>query len=81
MLSSVHFSGMAKLSIKGLIESSLGAGHTLDSDHTSLQQFFVIMESVLKHGLKSKYRIHHCFFIIRHGLVINFYTEKFYRVM
>ncbi|XP_077973792.1 protein RUFY3-like isoform X4 [Styela clava] len=45
--------GMARLSIKGLIESSLSAGHTLDSDHAPLQQFFIIMEAVLKHGLKA----------------------------
>uniref|UniRef100_H2ZIN3 FYVE-type domain-containing protein n=1 Tax=Ciona savignyi TaxID=51511 RepID=H2ZIN3_CIOSA len=45
--------GMAKLSVKGLIESSLSAGHTLDSDHTPLQQFFVIIEYVLRQGLKA----------------------------
>ena len=43
---------MVKLSVKGLIESSLAAGHTLDSDHGPLQQFFVIMEYVLRHGLR-----------------------------
>lgn len=43
---------MTKLSVKSLIESSLAAGHTLDSDHKPLQQFFVIIEEVLKHGLK-----------------------------
>ncbi|XP_076819097.1 protein RUFY3-like isoform X2 [Clavelina lepadiformis] len=45
--------GMTKLSIKGLIESSLSAGHTLDSDHEPLQQFFIILEYVLRHGLKA----------------------------
>nr|XP_018670631.2 zinc finger (FYVE)-7 isoform X2 [Ciona intestinalis] len=45
--------GMAKLSVKGLIESSLSAGHTLDSDHVPLQQFFVIIEYVLRQGLKA----------------------------
>ncbi|XP_073452563.1 RUN and FYVE domain-containing protein 2 isoform X3 [Aquarana catesbeiana] len=43
---------MAKLSIKGLIESALGYGRTLDSDYPPLQQFFVVMEHCLKHGLK-----------------------------
>ncbi|KAM4032077.1 RUN and FYVE domain-containing protein 2 isoform 1-T1 [Anomaloglossus baeobatrachus] len=43
---------MAKLSIKGLIESSLSYGRSLDSDYPPLQQFFVVMEHCLKHGLK-----------------------------
>uniref|UniRef100_A0A8C9ZJI4 RUN and FYVE domain containing 3 n=1 Tax=Sander lucioperca TaxID=283035 RepID=A0A8C9ZJI4_SANLU len=45
---------MAKLSIKGLIESALNLGRTLDSDYAPLQQFFVVMEHCLKHGLKTK---------------------------
>ncbi|XP_043917133.1 protein RUFY3 [Protopterus annectens] len=44
----------AKLSIKGLIESALNYGRTLDSDYPPLQQFFVVMEHCLKHGLKAK---------------------------
>ncbi|XP_041426930.1 RUN and FYVE domain-containing protein 2 [Xenopus laevis] len=43
---------MAKLSIKGLIESALSFGRTLDSDYPPIQQFFVVMEHCLKHGLK-----------------------------
>lgn len=45
---------MAKLSIKGLIESALSFGRTLDSDYPPLQQFFVVMEHCLKHGLRGK---------------------------
>uniref|UniRef100_A0A4W3KG10 RUN and FYVE domain containing 2 n=1 Tax=Callorhinchus milii TaxID=7868 RepID=A0A4W3KG10_CALMI len=45
---------MANLSIKGLIESALSFGRTLDSDYAPLQQFFVVMEHCLKHGLKVK---------------------------
>ncbi|XP_060895904.1 RUN and FYVE domain-containing protein 2 isoform X3 [Labrus mixtus] len=45
---------MAKLSIKGLIESALSFGRTLDSDYPPLQQFFVVMEHCLKHGLRVK---------------------------
>lgn len=45
---------MAKLSIKGLIESALSFGRTLDSDYPPLQQFFVVMEHCLKHGLKGR---------------------------
>ena len=52
-LSCRYILDMAKLSVKGLIESSLKAGHTLDSDHQRLEQFFIIIEYVLRHGLKS----------------------------
>lgn len=48
---------MAKLSIKGLIESALSFGRTLDSDYPPLQQFFVVMEHCLKHGLKGIVRL------------------------
>lgn len=49
---------MAKLSIKGLIESALSFGRTLDSDYPPLQQFFVVMEHCLKHGLKGMFSYH-----------------------
>uniref|UniRef100_A0A8C5LHP9 FYVE-type domain-containing protein n=1 Tax=Jaculus jaculus TaxID=51337 RepID=A0A8C5LHP9_JACJA len=49
---------MAKLSIKGLIESALSSGRTLDSDYPPLQQFFVVMEHCLKHGLKGIRSLH-----------------------
>ncbi|KAM9510944.1 RUN and FYVE domain-containing protein 1-like isoform 1-T1 [Salvelinus alpinus] len=45
---------MMKLSIKGLIQSSLSLGRTMDSDYPPLQQFFVVLEQCLKHGLKVK---------------------------
>ncbi|XP_046874607.1 RUN and FYVE domain-containing protein 1 isoform X2 [Hypomesus transpacificus] len=45
---------MMKLSIKVLIQSSLSLGRTLDSDYPPLQQFFVVLEHCLKHGLKAK---------------------------
>lgn len=54
----LNLMNMAKLSIKGLIESALNLGRTLDSDYAPLQQFFVVMEHCLKHGLKSKNRIY-----------------------
>nr|XP_013999030.1 unnamed protein product [Salmo salar] len=50
----LNLMNMAKLSIKGLIESALNLGRTLDSDYAPLQQFFVVMEHCLKHGLKNK---------------------------
>ncbi|XP_053735278.1 RUN and FYVE domain-containing protein 1 [Synchiropus splendidus] len=45
---------MMKLSIKVLIQSSLNLGRTLDSDYPPLQQFFIVLEHCLKHGLKAK---------------------------
>uniref|UniRef100_A0A803TUZ7 RUN and FYVE domain containing 1 n=1 Tax=Anolis carolinensis TaxID=28377 RepID=A0A803TUZ7_ANOCA len=45
---------MIKLSIKVLIQSALSLGRTLDSDFPPLQQFFVVMEHCLKHGLKGE---------------------------
>uniref|UniRef100_A0A8B9KRJ2 RUN and FYVE domain containing 2 n=1 Tax=Astyanax mexicanus TaxID=7994 RepID=A0A8B9KRJ2_ASTMX len=53
-VNSANLLNMAKLSIKGLIESALSFGRTLDSDYPPLQQFFVVMEHCLKHGLKVK---------------------------
>ncbi|XP_030579338.1 protein RUFY3 isoform X2 [Archocentrus centrarchus] len=50
----LNLMNMAKLSIKGLIESALNLGRTLDSDYAPLQQFFVVMEHCMKHGLKTK---------------------------
>ncbi|XP_037536730.1 protein RUFY3 isoform X2 [Nematolebias whitei] len=50
----LNLMNMAKLSIKGLIESALNLGRTLDSDYAPLQQFFVVMEHCLKHGLRAK---------------------------
>lgn len=52
----MNLMNMAKLSIKGLIESALNLGRTLDSDYAPLQQFFVVMEHCLKHGLKGGLR-------------------------
>ncbi|XP_028408574.1 RUN and FYVE domain-containing protein 2-like [Dendronephthya gigantea] len=45
---------LSKLCIKNLIESSLKSGRNLGEDHLPLQQFFVIIEHVLRHGLKVK---------------------------
>lgn len=45
---------VSKLIIKELIDSSLSHGRMLDDDHVPLQQFFVVLEHVLRHGLKPK---------------------------
>ena len=43
-----------KLVIKEVLDSSLRFGHQLDSDHIPLQHFFIVLEHIMKHGLKSK---------------------------
>ncbi|XP_062909472.1 RUN and FYVE domain-containing protein 1 [Mobula hypostoma] len=50
----INLMNMMKLSIKVLIQSALSLGRTLDADYPPLQQFFVVMEQCLKHGLKVK---------------------------
>ncbi|XP_051513958.1 RUN and FYVE domain-containing protein 1-like [Myxocyprinus asiaticus] len=45
---------MMRLSINVLIQSSLSLGRMLDSEYLPLQQFFVVLEHCLKHGLKAK---------------------------
>lgn len=45
---------MMKLSIKVLIQSSMSLGRTLDSEYPPLQQFFIVLEHCLKHGLKGE---------------------------
>ncbi|XP_007903715.2 RUN and FYVE domain-containing protein 1 [Callorhinchus milii] len=50
----INLMNMMKLSIKVLIQSALTLGRTMDTDHPPLQQFFVVMEQSLKHGLKAK---------------------------
>ena len=37
-----------------VIESSLKFGRQLDSDHIPLQHFFIVLEHVLRHGLRPK---------------------------
>lgn len=57
---------VSKLIIKELIDSSLSHGRMLDDDHVPLQQFFVVLEHVLRHGLKRKSPLcvfFHAFFI------------------
>lgn len=45
---------VTKLVVKELIESSLKYGRMLDSDHVPLQHFFILLEHVMRHGLKPK---------------------------
>lgn len=37
-----------------MIETSLKYGRMLDSDHMPLQHFFIVLEHVLRHGLRPK---------------------------
>lgn len=45
---------ISKLIVKELIENSLKNGRMLDSDHPPLQHFFIVLEHVLRHGLRPK---------------------------
>nr|XP_050862386.1 RUN and FYVE domain-containing protein 2-like isoform X1 [Vespula vulgaris] len=45
---------ISKLIVKELIETSLKYGRMLDSDHMPLQHFFIVLEHVLRHGLRPK---------------------------
>lgn len=45
---------ICKLVVKELLEQSLRYGRQLDSDHLPLQHFFIVLEHVLRHGLKPK---------------------------
>ena len=43
---------IAKICIKTLIDTSLRKGRSLDDDFVPLNQFFIVMEHVFRHGLK-----------------------------
>merc|ERR1719192_188504 len=45
---------ISKLVVKEVIESTLKFGRQLDSDHIPLQHFFIVLEHVLRHGLRPK---------------------------
>ncbi|XP_033746902.1 RUN and FYVE domain-containing protein 2-like isoform X2 [Pecten maximus] len=45
---------ICKLVIKELLDSSLAHGRMLDDEHVPLQQFFVVLEHVLRHGIKPR---------------------------
>ncbi|XP_046967074.1 RUN and FYVE domain-containing protein 2 isoform X1 [Vanessa cardui] len=45
---------ISKLIVKELIEQSLRFGRMLDSDHLPLHHFFIVLEHVMRHGLKPK---------------------------
>ncbi|XP_041485704.1 RUN and FYVE domain-containing protein 2-like isoform X1 [Lytechinus variegatus] len=45
---------VAKLCIKTLIESAMEEARILDDEYVPLQQFFVVMEHVMNHGVKGK---------------------------
>lgn len=40
--------------VKELLEQSIRYGRMLDSDHVPLQHFFIVLEHVLRHGLRPK---------------------------
>ena len=44
-----------KLIIKELLDTSLSHGRMLDDTHAPLQEFFIIIEHVFRHGIKRKF--------------------------
>ncbi len=46
---------VCKLVVKELIDSSMSHGRMLDDDHVPLQQFFVVLEHILRHGIKREF--------------------------
>ena len=48
---------VCKLVVKELIDSSLKHGRMIDGEHVPLQQFFVVLEHVFRHGLKREHLI------------------------
>lgn len=57
---------ISKLVVKELIEQSLRYGRMLDTDHLPLRHFFIVLEHVLRHGLKPKKVLSVCIHKIRH---------------
>ena len=55
---------MLKIAIKGLIETSMRMGRTLDDYHPQLQQFLILMELVLKHRLKCRLSEQHSLSVV-----------------
>lgn len=45
---------ISKLIVKELLDTSMKFGRMLDSDHMTLQHFFIVLEHVLRHGLRPK---------------------------
>lgn len=45
---------ISKLIVKELLDTSTKYGRMLDSDHMTLQHFFIVLEHVLRHGLRPK---------------------------
>lgn len=54
MIERSNLVNISKLIVKELIEQSLRYGRMLDSDHLPLHHFFIVLEHVMRHGLKPK---------------------------
>lgn len=54
LLERTNLLNVLKLIIKEILDTSLSYGRMLDDDNTALQQFFLVLEHILRHGLKYK---------------------------
>lgn len=52
---------MAKLAIKGLIESAMRDGKVLDDNHSKLQQLCIVLEHIVDHRLKGLVKLYFAF--------------------
>lgn len=60
MIERSNLVNISKLIVKELIEQSLRYGRMLDSDHLPLHHFFIVLEHVMRHGLKPK-KVGYCY--------------------
>ena len=61
--------------IREVIDSSVRFGRQLDSDHVPLQHFFIVLEHVLRHGLKPK-KVILCQLNCSHSTVVPAEVDK-----
>ncbi|CAG0896499.1 unnamed protein product [Cyprideis torosa] len=47
---------LLRLVVQDLLESSMKQGRTLDSEQTAVQDFFVVLEHILRHGFGGKHK-------------------------
>ena len=82
--------GVARLVVKELIDSSLKQARCIDDSHLSLQQFFTVIEHLLRHGIKrtehlklneyhNQFYYVYCFIVLARGLLRN--KRDFWQVL
>ena len=70
---------ICKLVVKELLEQSVRYGRMLDSDHLPLQHFFIVIEHVLGHGLRTKKVLPLTLLLNRLLYLLFHYCQLFFR--